>query len=140
MRREYDEHRELMVYVWQNYPDISNPLQCTHSEEEICQRLPGDLQKECSQYLKAKSDALDEDIPGLGPAFETSDSLPEMSPELHAAYTAAFFELQYEAFTEQFRPHEARVHIACCPKCDKILASPLARQCFWCGHDWHEKA
>ena len=24
-----------------------------------------------------------------------------------------------------------------CPACSRIVISPLARQCLWCGHDWH---
>ncbi len=24
-----------------------------------------------------------------------------------------------------------------CPKCDRIVRTPLAKQCLWCGHDWH---
>lgn len=25
-----------------------------------------------------------------------------------------------------------------CPKCDRIVRTPKARQCLWCGHDWHQ--
>ena len=24
-----------------------------------------------------------------------------------------------------------------CAECQCIVATPVARQCFWCGHDWH---
>lgn len=24
-----------------------------------------------------------------------------------------------------------------CPKCRKIVRTALAKQCLWCGHDWH---
>ena len=24
-----------------------------------------------------------------------------------------------------------------CPSCRRIVRTPQARQCFWCGHDWH---
>jgi hypothetical protein len=24
-----------------------------------------------------------------------------------------------------------------CPACDRIVKTPKARQCLWCGHDWH---
>lgn len=33
--------------------------------------------------------------------------------------------------------HEEDVFINRCPKCKKVVASPKARQCLWCGHDWH---
>jgi hypothetical protein len=25
-----------------------------------------------------------------------------------------------------------------CPACSRIVKTPKARQCLWCGHDWHE--
>ena len=24
-----------------------------------------------------------------------------------------------------------------CPECSRIVKTPLARQCLWCGYDWH---
>ncbi len=24
-----------------------------------------------------------------------------------------------------------------CPRCERVLRTPLARQCLWCGFDWH---
>ena len=24
-----------------------------------------------------------------------------------------------------------------CPRCHRVLRTPLAAQCFWCGEDWH---
>ena len=24
-----------------------------------------------------------------------------------------------------------------CPRCRRVVETPLARQCLWCGHDWH---
>jgi len=25
-----------------------------------------------------------------------------------------------------------------CPRCSRIVKTPLARQCLWCGYDWHD--
>jgi hypothetical protein len=25
-----------------------------------------------------------------------------------------------------------------CPKCNRVVRTPLAQLCLWCGHDWHE--
>jgi predicted RNase H-like HicB family nuclease len=27
-----------------------------------------------------------------------------------------------------------------CPRCHRVVRTPEARQCFWCGHDWHGAA
>jgi hypothetical protein len=28
--------------------------------------------------------------------------------------------------------------VARCPACNRVLRTPEAKQCFWCGHDWHK--
>jgi hypothetical protein len=30
-----------------------------------------------------------------------------------------------------------RLTVNRCPTCNRIVKTPLARQCLWCGHDWH---
>jgi len=36
---------------------------------------------------------------------------------------------------EAFR--ERTLVINRCPRCRRVVRTPLARQCLWCGHDWH---
>lgn len=38
------------------------------------------------------------------------------------------------------RDHGHAISIHRCPACQRILRTPLARQCFWCGLDWQEQA
>jgi hypothetical protein len=33
--------------------------------------------------------------------------------------------------------HEKEVEINRCSRCNRIVATPLAKQCLWCGHNWH---
>jgi hypothetical protein len=35
------------------------------------------------------------------------------------------------------KAHSDQMHIRRCPRCNRIVASPNARQCLWCGFDWH---
>jgi len=47
-----------------------------------------------------------------------------------------------DRFTEQaisriLRDHALDIVLARCPDCGKIVASPDAKQCLWCGNDWH---
>jgi len=28
----------------------------------------------------------------------------------------------------------------CCPKCGKLARTPFAKQCRYCGHDWHNES
>jgi ssDNA-binding Zn-finger/Zn-ribbon topoisomerase 1 len=36
-----------------------------------------------------------------------------------------------------FREKGEFIVINRCPECDRIVRTPSARQCFWCGNDWH---
>lgn len=29
------------------------------------------------------------------------------------------------------------IRINRCPECSRIVRTPRAKQCLWCGHDWH---
>jgi len=31
----------------------------------------------------------------------------------------------------------ARVVVNRCPRCSRVVRTPRAQQCLWCGHDWH---
>lgn len=35
------------------------------------------------------------------------------------------------------RDHPDEVFINRCPSCTRVVATPKAQQCLWCGHDWH---
>lgn len=38
------------------------------------------------------------------------------------------------------RDHGDTIDIRRCPSCDRIVKSPKAKQCLWCGNDWHQEA
>ena len=35
------------------------------------------------------------------------------------------------------RGRASELFINRCPNCTRIVRTPKARQCIWCGHDWH---
>jgi hypothetical protein len=35
------------------------------------------------------------------------------------------------------KEHPKQVHINFCPQCSKLARTPHAKQCRWCGYDWH---
>jgi hypothetical protein len=37
------------------------------------------------------------------------------------------------------REHARSIQITRCPKCNRIVRTPSAQQCLWCGFDWHVK-
>lgn len=77
------------------------------------------------------SDWLEQKLPGR---------LAEETEEVRQASLAGYTTIQ-QAFLERME-HEVQkrtVVINRCPACQRIIRTPLARQCLWCGHDWHDR-
>ncbi len=36
-----------------------------------------------------------------------------------------------------YEEHPNDIHLNLCPRCGEIARTPQAKQCRWCGHDWH---
>jgi hypothetical protein len=48
----------------------------------------------------------------------------------------------WQAFLERtanriFAEHRKDIFLNCCPRCQKLARTPAARQCRFCGYDWH---
>jgi hypothetical protein len=48
-----------------------------------------------------------------------------------AAFEQAIFDRLWRQYLEGSLPLNR------CPRCLRIVRTPLAKQCLWCGHDWH---
>jgi hypothetical protein len=75
---------------------------------------------------------------------------PEMARLLRRRFGRFLDDQEVEAaLSEGFQPFRRRVcerilsdpastsQLNRCPSCRKIVRTPKAQQCFWCGHDWH---
>jgi hypothetical protein len=115
---EYDEDRELTRYVWDHSGLLMTPF-----ERQVGRAI-------------------------LGRARAASQS-PVMAGMLNRHWGAAG-DAEVEAALadgpEPFRRHvrdrllserAAEVFVNRCPKCERVVRTPQARQCFWCGFDWH---
>lgn len=36
-----------------------------------------------------------------------------------------------------YKEHQNDIQLNLCPQCGEIARTPQAKQCRWCGHDWH---
>jgi hypothetical protein len=119
LRVDYDEDRELTRYVWDHY-----------------QRLFTEFEWRVGRAIHGRTKA----------AMSTS---PEMAGALNRLWGAvgdAEVETAladgFEAFRRRVRDrllaeHGAAVFVNRCPSCGRVVRTPQARQCFWCGFDWH---
>ena len=66
----------------------------------------------------------------LRPQFQVA---PEIRPAVEAG-EAAFLDLVAARLLEA---SGVKGLVKRCPECRKIVRTPRARLCLWCGHDWH---
>jgi hypothetical protein len=142
-KREYDDERQLMAYVWRNYPHIVRAHECVASPERERDELPPELREEYWQHaveclrLIDESRARDKRDSRDGRLVISTPMLPRMRPELLAAVSLARRKLERQAFWDKFLPHKDQLSIHRCARCKRILVNEKTRQCLWCSYDWH---
>ncbi len=116
---EYDEGRELTRYVWDNYQHLF-----TEFEFRVGRAI-------------------------LGRAKAATSNSPQMAALLNLRMGAVgdtVVETALAGGPEAFRrrvrdrllsEHGTEAFINRCPRCERVVGTPLARQCFWCSFDWH---
>ena len=60
-------------------------------------------------------------------------------PRIDAILDRGYDEFSWTVAERVLVEHGGRVVLNRCPECDRIAETPKARQCLWCGHDWHLK-
>lgn len=60
------------------------------------------------------------------------------TPRIDAALTKGTKLFKREVRKRIQFQYKEDISIKRCGKCDKIVATPKAKQCLWCGNDWHE--
>ena len=116
----YDDDRELTAYIWRNYRTLLTPL-----ESLADKALMAEFKAEHSSPRMAKT---------IRERWGSKDD-----PDVVAALADG-----PEIFRDRVRD---RVLCECsdevilnrCSQCSRLVATPLAQQCLWCGHDWHSK-
>jgi hypothetical protein len=141
--RDYDDERELMGYVFRNYPTIVRPRDCVPSAERVRDELPVELRDEywehaveCRRILE-ESRATEQRASVDGHVMDVTPIMPEMRPELAEAWPQAFKKLEKQAFWARFLPHKDNVSIHRCARYQRVLVNEKTRQCLWCGAKWH---
>lgn len=114
----YDDDRALTAYIWRNYLRFLSP----------------------DEFLGYKA------LIGTAKAESASPTMARWLREhwghVDDANVAPMFAEGADAFRDRardrmLRDHADDVFVNRCAECCKIVTSPEARQCLWCGHDWH---
>jgi hypothetical protein len=109
----YDEQKELATYITLNLRDLA-------SEDEF------------TAYWLARHIEDAEDNPRNAEVYD----------EILSQHPAGIIAIAARGSTAI--QNDVRDKIECgllplnrCPECQRIVRTPLAKQCLWCGHDWH---
>jgi hypothetical protein len=116
-RMTYDEDSELTRYLWRNH-----------------RRLLSAFERQVEQAVYASENfaaATDEHGSRIMARYGRSSD-PRIDDALAAGLQAFRLSACHRILSEC-----DDLGINRCPSCCRILRTPVARQCFWCGRDWH---
>jgi hypothetical protein len=110
----YDDDQALVNYVWDNYRGWM-----TDAESLDCKSL--------SLAIKQPSS-----LGRLPP-----NGFRRLTPQEAEHPREAYHKLRTQVARRILREHHLEFVVNRCAVCNRIVRTPAARQCLWCGHDWH---
>lgn len=119
---DYDESSVLRKYVW-----------------DACQHVLTDLERRAERAVIARAKAAG------ARKFNRPDTAQMLDekwgcvadPEVDAALAAGEEAFRQRVCERVLADPMASQSINRCPRCNRVVRTPTAQQCFWCGHDWH---
>lgn len=115
---EYDDDSELTRYVWNHFSD-----RMTDFEREVGNAIIG---REKAARAGAKL------AHPLAVGWGRTDD-----PEINAALADGAEVFRRRVCTRVLTEAAGELFVNRCPQCRRVVRTPQARQCFWCGLDWH---
>jgi hypothetical protein len=113
----YDEEAELTRYVWRYHLSLLS-------------RFEWDVERAAHAREKLADDTGENDRRVLERFGRLGDS------RIDVALAEGREEFRGSACRRILTEH-SELRINRCPRCPKVLRTPAAMQCFWCGCDWH---
>ena len=121
VQRQYDEEFELLRYVWRNYHHLRTERECALREAAI-------LETKARQALSSGS----------------AEGYRDMAGYFLDAEVAAIADSGLDSFDRLccrriLQDYVDDIYINRCEHCGRIVVSPIACTCLWCGHNWYER-
>jgi hypothetical protein len=79
------------------------------------------------------SDDAPDPIKNVKERFKTDD------PEALKLLAVGYRQFMMNTAERIYQEHKSELKLNLCPKCQKIARTPTAKQCRFCGYDWHDK-
>lgn len=116
--KNYDEEKELDRYVLAYYPNLMTQL------ESLGQKAAFSEEKAQSSNSLAMENKL-RDKWGS-----------QNNPEVVAALSEGVDVFRRKVRNRILKEHEKEVFLNRCHKCNKLVKTPMAKMCLWCGYSW----
>ncbi len=121
--QNYDEQSELTKYVWRGFRHLMT----------------------ADEQLADNAFAVEAKFGGLGGLlYDTPPPrlLKERRRYQNNSYVQEALRLGYQGFQTMVRDRMMRdlpesFFVKRCPACQRVVATPKAKQCLWCGENWH---
>lgn len=121
MDREYDDEAELHRYIFNNYPHRLSERECALRHAALLE-------------LKARhssSDSRAASYRGMDGYF--------LDAEVAAIAESGLGAYDWQCCDRILRDDASDIYINRCEACQRIVVSPVACTCLWCGCQWYER-
>lgn len=117
---EYNEENALTGYIWGHY-----------------QRLMTEFEREVGQAIIGRQKATNTDSERM--AAKLNQHMGRIDREdINQALAEGTDTFRKRVRDRILLTYPTEVLINRCPKCQRIVRTPVARLCTWCGHTWFE--
>jgi hypothetical protein len=115
---EYDEDRELTRYVWDYFSHRMTDFERRVGLAIIGRQKAANAGGDVAHLLAVRWGHADD-------------------PEINAALVDGPEEFRRRVCSRVLSEAGDEIIVNRCPRCNRVVRTPRARQCFWCGFDWH---
>ena len=117
----YDEELELIDYVWRYFSHLM-----TDFEQQVNHASIG----------RRKVAACDH--PTMSRMLNDRWARPD-DRAINSALAAGEEQFRSRVAHRVLAEQKDQAFVNRCPNCGRLVRTPWAKQCFWCGQDWHAK-
>lgn len=116
---DYDDERELTCYIWDFYGGLMTPFEQRVGLAHLAEAKAAIGHTAFAEFILRRHG-----IAG--------------DPEAAAALADGVEVFRRRVCRRVLAEHGAEMFINRCPGCGRVVRTPKARQCFWCGACWHD--
>ena len=119
---DYDEDDILTAYIWNHY-----------------QHLMTDFERLVGKAIIGRAKAEHSSSPQVSAMLQQSWGRAD-DPAVNAALQDGADVFRRQVRDRLMSTHSGQIVVNQCPVCQRIVRTPKARLCVWCGHTWYEQA